>query len=177
MEPRPNRPPALNHATSGFALAAIVLLTVAVVVPEVDAVASQDTRGIAVADVNAIGVALRMATSDVGGVLRDPTGATPGWFFGPGIRPRGNAFAHGRGFPLSGILVSDRIKAGEKWRGPYLSHVPIDPWGRAYVVNNDPASHSRSLRFIVSAGPDGVMDTAPGSGTVAGDDVGIVLMP
>ena len=40
--------------------------------------------------------------------------------------------------------------------------VPQDPWGNAYLVNR---------QLVVSAGPDGMIDTAFGAGSPAGDDV------
>ena len=66
------------------------------------------------------------------------------------------------------------------WRGPYLTALGTDPWGNAYIVN------AKSLRygvnkagFVLSAGPDGIIQTAfdqdIGSGSsavaVAGDDI------
>jgi hypothetical protein len=112
--------------------------------------------------------------TDVGGDMAkmpDP----PRWLFGPGVLPRDNAFARHRGFPLSGAITTNAIGA-IGWRGPYLDRVPIDPWGRAYVVSFDQARAGQPM-FIVSAGPDGVLDTTSKDGAITGDDVGIVLMP
>jgi prepilin-type N-terminal cleavage/methylation domain-containing protein len=71
-----------------------------------------------------------------------------------------------------------------RWRGPYLtSPSPLDPWGRPYAINVmaswfDHATNYKRV-FVLSAGPDGVLDTPyqctrgtePG-----GDDVGVVVV-
>lgn len=170
------RLPQLNLATAGFALAAVVLLTVAVVVPEVDAATTRESRTAALADANAIGIALRQAEADTGCLHAEPAGPGRAWLLGPGMLPRGGAFGGAHGFPLSGMLTCDRVKAGEKWRGPYLDRIPVDPWGRAYVVSLD-AARFRAPIMIVSSGPDGILDTKSGDTMIAGDDVGIILSP
>jgi Type II secretion system (T2SS), protein G len=164
-----------HHATSGFALAALVLATVAIVVPELaDATAGQ-AHATALGDANAIGAALSRAITDAG----DPRAASAAEgcdvFFGPGVLPRGRVLERAQRFPLSGVVASDRIGAGVAWKGPYLAAVPIDPWGRAYVVimPAKPGEHA----LVVSAGRDGVVSTPRGAGAIAEDDVGIVLMP
>src|SRR5687767_11579913 len=111
----PDQSSSLHHAASGFALAALVIATVAVVAPEVDAVASSGVREIAVADVNAIGAALSHAIVDLGDPrAADLAGRAPECLFGPGVLPRGGALARNRRFPLSGVLASDRIGAGRR---------------------------------------------------------------
>lgn len=76
------------------------------------------------------------------------------------------------------------------WRGPYLPKINTDPWGRPYLVtlvaplaqrvtdaNGDVYSYSR---WVVSAGPNGVIDTVwhPTAATnqrrnrMGGDDIG-----
>jgi hypothetical protein len=173
----PDRTPFLQRATSGFALAALVVATVAVVVPQVDAVAASDASGAALADANAIGAALRHAIADLGDPRAGTAHGRPEWLFGPGVMPRGAQLPRERGFPLSGVLVQDRVGGEERWRGPYVERVPLDPWGRAYVVRLGGSERSTSPIVVVSAGPDGVVDTQPGRSAIAGDDVGIVLTP
>jgi type II secretory pathway pseudopilin PulG len=46
-----------------------------------------------------------------------------------------------------------------KWKGPYLE-VDEDPWGRKYLANIINAkSDSPNAAFVISAGPDGVVQT------------------
>jgi hypothetical protein len=173
--PKAPRKPWVDRVSAGFALTALILVTVAVVAPEVEAVAGENARTLALADANAIGVALRSVSADAGGKLFAALGASPRWLYGPGVLPRDNAFAREGGFPLSGVLVANEVREPE-WRGPYLERVPIDPWGRAYVVNCDASRRDQPV-FIVSAGPDGVVNTTPKDGAISGDDAGIILMP
>lgn len=73
---------------------------------------------------------------------------------------------------------------GERaWRGPYLERkAPLDPWGRPYVINVISAwyRHSSAYKrvFVLSAGPNGRIDTSYYSGAeyeIAGDDVGVIV--
>jgi prepilin-type N-terminal cleavage/methylation domain-containing protein len=68
------------------------------------------------------------------------------------------------------------------WRGPYLGEVPsVDPWGHSYlvdIINANPATPT-SWVIAVSAGPDGILQTAHSGAaavltanpTVGGDDI------
>jgi hypothetical protein len=165
----------IDRVSAGCAIAALVLVTVAVVAPELDAGDAAGSRALALSDANAIGIALRAAQRDAGAALFTPLDAPPRWMFGPGVLPRDNAFARDAGFPLSKILTRAGAPA-ETRRGPYLDRVPIDPWGRAYVASFDPSRPQQPI-FILSAGSDGVLSTTPKDGTIGGDDVGIILMP
>jgi hypothetical protein len=161
----------LDRATAAVVLAAVVIVTVAVVAPGFGAV-DEESRALARADVNAIGVALRAAMADSAAVAADAASRT--WLYGPGVLPGGNAFARGTGFPISGFVATNPLRS-PGWRGPYLDHVPIDPWGRAYVARIE-ASRPGRAGVVVSAGPDGVLDTTPDGDAIAGDDVGILLV-
>ena len=44
------------------------------------------------------------------------------------------------------------------WHGPYLRRIPVDPWQRPYRYVY-PGAHNKESFDIVSAGPDGVVDT------------------
>ncbi len=63
---------------------------------------------------------------------------------------------------------------GAKWKGPYMAHVGKDPWGNAYIINADSFSATAPV-WIISAGPNGQIDTAANSVTIAAgiDDVGV----
>jgi prepilin-type N-terminal cleavage/methylation domain-containing protein len=76
------------------------------------------------------------------------------------------------------------------WRGPYVSKVGPDPWGRAYIVHTgamqrngcpvgSPAACAAPLAagrgWILSAGPDGNIDTGPNVTELAGDDIGHIF--
>jgi prepilin-type N-terminal cleavage/methylation domain-containing protein len=65
------------------------------------------------------------------------------------------------------------------WRGPYLAGVPQDPWGNAFLVNigkGDPAAATKKAVFVISAGPNGLLETSSDAARNAvvspsGDDI------
>ncbi len=76
--------------------------------------------------------------------------------------------------------------AGTGWNGPYLSKdVPGDPWGHAYLINTGflrglPPSAvgcSRCAVFVISAGPNGTLETPfrqpIANALVFGDDLSV----
>lgn len=61
------------------------------------------------------------------------------------------------------------------WKGPYIGSITKDPWGNRYVINADAFLSTTAPIWIISAGPDGVLDTAVDSIVPNNDDVGIRL--
>lgn len=61
---------------------------------------------------------------------------------------------------------------GTLWKGPYIARVAADPWGNAYLTNAFTFDSGGSI-WILSAGPNGLVDTTTDSTTVNGDDVGL----
>jgi len=69
------------------------------------------------------------------------------------------------------------------WRGPYQNNFPADPWGNRYAVNIGnfvaAAGANSNAVWVISAGPDGIIQTAvnpatPAAGTTLtaqGDDI------
>ena len=65
------------------------------------------------------------------------------------------------------------------WRGPYLPRIPQDPWGNAFLVNigkGDPAAATKKAVFVISAGPDGLLQTSSDASrsavvSASGDDI------
>ena len=72
-----------------------------------------------------------------------------------------------------------KITGKTAWKGPYLPSVPIDPWGQPYVVNVskiDPAASTPKAAWVISAGPNGTLNTtfdqnAGASLSAGGDDI------
>lgn len=62
-----------------------------------------------------------------------------------------------------------------KWKGPYLAYTSADPWGNAYVINGKDFLATTGALWIISAGPDGVVDTAATQTSVGNDDIGLRL--
>lgn len=81
--------------------------------------------------------------------------------------------------------TSDYETSGSKrWRGPYLSRVSTDPWGRTYIAyvgamesgGQTVSGTSGTQRgWILSAGPNNSLDTLPTSTTLSGDDRGFIF--
>jgi len=59
------------------------------------------------------------------------------------------------------------------WKGPYMAIVNADPWGHAYVTNAAEFLTDGAAVWILSAGPDGIVDTGRGARALSGDDIGI----
>lgn len=101
------------------------------------------------------------------------SGLVPGedtaYLVGPGVLPEGHARLRPGGQPGS-------LEAALE---PAPARTPVqlrpDPWGRAYVlVPVDPEEPGRG-GAVLSAGPDGVIQTTFGLGRFRGDDVGVRL--
>ncbi|MBI2989333.1 MAG: type II secretion system protein GspG [Deltaproteobacteria bacterium] len=61
-----------------------------------------------------------------------------------------------------------------KWKGPYVASTSEDPWGNAYEVNVSTLKGANtSPTWVISAGPNGVLDTSTSATTLSGDDVGV----
>jgi general secretion pathway protein G len=116
---------------SGFTLIEILLVVViigilaAVAIPRLGGRVKQAQIAAAQADVNNIGMALRLYEVD--------NGAYPG--------------------SLSGLVTSPG--AAPNWRGPYLEKgIPKDPWGNDYIYSH-PGSRNPNGYDLHSMGPDG----------------------
>ncbi len=61
-----------------------------------------------------------------------------------------------------------------KWKGPYVQSLNEDPWGNAYAINASTlVGGDTSSTWVISAGPDGVFQTATTATTLSGDDIGV----
>jgi hypothetical protein len=78
--------------------------------------------------------------------------------------------------PLGHAAFGYPTDLDRSWRGPYVDDVTADPWGRKYVANVWNAHGDRGgPLWVLSAGPNGRVDTRPSSRTVSGDDVARLL--
>jgi len=85
-------------------------------------------------------------------------------------------FAH-----LDSQLVTkpDGLSGSNNWKGPYVeSFKKRDPWGNNYLVYVK-AMHApettKEYGWIISAGPDGVLQTGPTDSVIKGNDIGLML--
>ena len=94
---------------------------------------------------------------------------------GPRPAPRGIPWTptwctNGHTYPATGDT---------KWSGPYATTLPVDPWGRPYVINAANFKHAGPPAapipiWVLSAGPNGIVETNIAAATTAtgGDDIG-----
>lgn len=90
-------------------------------------------------------------------------------------------------YPL--YKTSENPHKNPGWNGPYLDEVPLDPWGRPYVVNigfalptvdgTVTAQNPYHNVMVMSAGKDGVFNTTFDLNAMnekpGGDDIGFVV--
>jgi len=116
---------------------------------------------------------------------------------------RNNAFNHlGRNDPNADNIAGtdnaglrdykDGDGRSKRWRGPYVANVSLDPWGHAYIVHvgamdkngipvivdslqNSLGSFDKPQGWILSAGPDGMLQTSPTDTALSGDDIGFIF--
>jgi len=121
-----------QRSTAGFTLIEILLVVViigilaAVAIPRLGGRVGQAKQARAEADVNNIGMALRLYEVDNGNYPSSLQGL---------VTKSGNA---------------------DNWRGPYLEKgIPEDPWGNPYTYQY-PGTHNAHSYDLSSLGPDGV---------------------
>jgi hypothetical protein len=140
---------------------AVVLLAVAVVVPGEDPSMRSARLRRVVADIGFIGNAFTDWARSGDSAVVAKLGAEPDVWYGTGALPKSTLVRDGVRWPLHDVLVAGA--------SPRVDHVPTDPWGNAYVILRVDGSSWK----ILSAGPDGVLETSPSAiEDYVGDDVG-----
>lgn len=113
------------------------------------------------------------------------------------VPARNNAFNHlGRNDPNADNIAGSDIEGAQdyneteskRWKGPYITNVSSDPWGHAYIAhvgamekNGIPVFitflelFEKPEGWILSAGPDGSLQTSPTDTTLSGDDIGFIF--
>ncbi|MBI5848186.1 MAG: type II secretion system protein GspG [Nitrospirae bacterium] len=64
---------------------------------------------------------------------------------------------------------------GANWKGSYMAVVTADPWGNTYLTNANSFAATGQPVWIISAGPNGVLETPANSIAIADgvDDIGV----
>ena len=81
---------------------------------------------------------------------------------GPGRRPRAASDAEG--------WLHETVRAPESLQRDW----PQDPWGRCYLLNT-PAWFREGAGLLISAGPNGTIETPIHAAAPGGDDIGAVV--
>lgn len=142
-----------------------------------------------------ISKALLQYRADTG---REPIGfegkPTYTWLRGIGAAPEFGFAPPGQAGSLEWFLNGNVMGGGSAWSGPYLPGLRADPWGRRYVVfvrawwpkqeNEDDEAEAAERTaaddlapraWVLSAGPDGLIETRPFDVVPVGDDIGILI--
>jgi general secretion pathway protein G len=171
---------------SGFTLvevivvAGIIAILAGILVPlilkEIDE--ARITR--AYADVRSMSTSIVVFRKDTGKWpnLDGSCNATVSFIHGAGALPAnlaGQGYDQTTAVALDDYLTNDANGCfGSRWKGPYLAYTASDPWGNAYFINANGFAAGGAV-WILSAGPDGTVDTAASAAALANDDVGILI--
>ena len=170
---------------------AVIAILAAVLTPFITKYIDDSRIAKARNEVQVIGGALTNFYKDTGvWPSRNATGATVAYLYTGTTVPTaaGNVFSAitpalnppvatwaGASAPLDNSLVTNGTgnvypASGDmQWRGPYTSGaLPVDPWGRPYVVN----FAAVGPLWVLSAGPNLRIQTAAADNVVRGDDIG-----
>jgi len=97
---------------------------------------------------------------------------------------RNNAFNHlGQNNPNADSTTGEANVdyKSTKWKGPYMAKFGVDPFGFTYIAhvgameNGGTPVITSGKGWILSAGPDGVLDTSPTASVLSNDDLGYIL--
>ncbi|OGW30478.1 MAG: hypothetical protein A2X59_09965 [Nitrospirae bacterium GWC2_42_7] len=161
-------------------VAGIIAILAGILVPmifkEIDE--SKITR--ASADIRSISSAIFVFRKDIGQwpVMDNTCTANLTLLVGDGNVPNG-AVAHGfdqtAQSSYNDHLPQDVNGCYANWKGPYIARISADPWGNAYITNAKEFSGTSDPVWIISAGPNAVIDTNNTDSQIASDDIGLRL--
>lgn len=172
---------------SGFTLievivvAGIIAILAGILVPLIFKEIDESRISRAAGDVKSISTAMFVFRKDTAQwpVMDDSCSATVTLIRGNGSLPSNLA---AMGYNAGGAsffdyhLIADTNGCYNNWKGPYIAVVSPDPWGNAYLVNADGFAISDREVWIISAGPNGLMDTPVpnlAGAILVGDDIGL----
>ena len=99
------------------------------------------------------------------------------------LRGGGNTPANGLAMGYNGDIISrfrDVLMTDDygcydttMYKGPYLPVVEADPWGNQYVLNANNFNVADGPVYVLSAGPNGILETPVSSISIGGDDIGL----
>ncbi len=73
------------------------------------------------------------------------------------------------------ILYSAVVKKPGEWKGPYMTDFKADPWGNKYYVSTEGLHPGLThAAFVLSAGPNGTIETALSQDIAAGANAFVV---
>jgi hypothetical protein len=91
------------------------------------------------------------------------------WLYGPGLIPNEAPFES------EGSVATPMADVNTDKAARYIQILMPDPWGNAYLANVDGLQAGTQRIKVLSAGPDGTIETSPSETKARGDDVLIHL--
>jgi general secretion pathway protein G len=160
-------------------VAGIIAVLAGILVPLIFKEIDESKISRAAADIRSISSAMIILKKDTGQwPVNASCSAADTMIMGDGTIPVGPIWDATDNERFDNFLLSD-VNAcfGTKWKGPYIASVSADPWGYAYVSNAKDYSGIGPI-WIMSAGPNGVLETASNAtviDTANSDDIGLRL--
>lgn len=175
-----------RSSTAGFTLVevivivAILAILAGILVPMIFSQIDEARIARAEADCKSISSALLVARKDLG-IWPVLMGAS----CTPSV-----TFLHGQGTPPAGIVAmgynneysllfrdvlmrDDEECYDQSYKGPYLPGVEADPWGNQYILDARNLNVDNASVYVLSAGPNGTIETPVNSAAIGGDDIGL----
>ncbi len=161
-------------------VAGIIAILAGILVPlifkEIDE--SKITR--ASADIKSISTAMIVMKKDTGQWpdMDSGCGSNVTLLYGQGILPADMAmmwFDTDETSAYDDHLSNNNNACYKNWKGPYIAVVSQDPWGNAYLTNANGFRIAGRPAWIISAGPNGRINTPSTNAVLVGDDIGIRL--
>ncbi|MEE9394822.1 MAG: hypothetical protein V3W41_20225 [Planctomycetota bacterium] len=103
------------------------------------------------------------------------------WLRGPGAEPRFETLPRGTSGRLEWFINQPKMSGSGRWQGAYLPQLAPDPWGRSYLIfPQGEFGHAGDQKrqghsWVLSAGPNGIVETLPGGIIEMGDDVALLV--
>lgn len=162
----------------------VIAILVAILVPTVLKYLSDSQRSRAEADVRTINAAINSLIKDTGRFPGDKLGKGKKFLVGPGNLAGGATWAVAADSEELRLHLLENNPGGTpypssgrfQWRGAYIQADGLveDPWGNAYEINADSlVGGNTNPTWVISAGPDGLFQTAPTDTALSGDDIGV----
>ncbi len=175
-----------RNSSAGFTLVevivivAILAILAGILVPMIFSQIDEARITRAEADCKSISSALLVARKDLG-IWPNLYGAacTPSvtLMHGSGTQPAGLAamgFITTTMISFTNVLMRDDEECySSQYNGPYLPAVEEDPWGNQYVVGASNFNVANGPVYVLSAGPNGALETPLSSIALGGDDIGL----
>jgi prepilin-type N-terminal cleavage/methylation domain-containing protein len=98
--------------------------------------------------------------------------------YGNGNEPDDWNMTGGQSDNMSNHLITNaRGYNANKWAGPYIESVAPDPWGNRYqaYVEGFHSGVTDVRVWVISAGPNGQLETETDDTTLQGDDIGVMM--